>query len=217
MSKRVVVTGMSVNTAIGDTLDGFTGALMAGRSAISRWTAFPTDRIYSKVGGDLSSYDVAAKLASLQPLVPADVHKRLRKLVAKVPWTTKLSMLLAVDGWQDAGLFDADYDPHRQAVVVSGHNLNALYQFNTRVQFEDEPDFIDGMTSLYSLDTDHAGCVSEVLQARGPIYTVGAACASGNVSLRSAVDEIRHHGAHTAIVVGAVLEFAPIDVCWKQA
>jgi len=36
MSKRVVVTGMSVNTAIGDTLDGFTGALMAGRSAISR-------------------------------------------------------------------------------------------------------------------------------------------------------------------------------------
>jgi hypothetical protein len=107
MSKRVVVTGMSVNTAIGDTLDGFTGALMAGRSAISRWTAFPTDRIYSKVGGVLSSYDVAAKLASLQPLVPADVHKRLRKLVAKVPWTTKLSMLLAVDGWQDAGLFDA--------------------------------------------------------------------------------------------------------------
>jgi 3-oxoacyl-(acyl-carrier-protein) synthase len=32
------------------------------------------------------------------------------------------------------------------------------------------------------------------------------------VSLRSAVDEIRHHGAQVAIVVGAVLEFAPIDV-----
>ena len=147
-----------------------------------------------------------------QPLIPADVHKRLRKLVASVPWTTKLSMLLAADGWRDAGLFDADYDPHRQAVVVAGHNLNALYQFNSRIQFEEEPDFIDGMTSLYSLDTDHAGCVSEVLQARGPIYTVGAACASGNVSLRAAVDEIRHHGAQVAMVVGAVLEFAPIDV-----
>src|SRR6478735_5258403 len=183
MSKRVVVTGMSVNTAIGDTLDGFRDALMAGRSAISQWKAFSTDRIYSKVGGDLSAYDVAAKLASLQPLVPADVHKRLRKLVAKVPWTTKLSMLLAVDGWRDAGLFDADYDPHRQAVVVAGHNLNALYQFNSRIQFEEEPD-----------------------------YTVGAACASGNVSLRSAVDEIRHHGSQVAMVVGAVLEFAPVDV-----
>lgn len=212
MSKRVVVTGMSVNTAIGDTLDGFTAALMAGRSAISQWKAFPTDRVYSKVGGDLSAYDWAGKLASLESQLPADVHKRLRKLVTKVPWTTKLSMLLAADGWRDAGLFDADYDPHRQAVIVSGHNLNALYQYNSRAQFEEEPDFIDGMTSLYSLDTDHAGCVSEVLQARGPIYTIGAACASGNVSLRSAVDEIRHHDAQVAIVVGAVLEFAPIDV-----
>jgi 3-oxoacyl-(acyl-carrier-protein) synthase len=155
---------------------------------------------------------VDAKLASLQDRVPADVHKRLRKLVGRVAWTTKLSMLMAVDGWLDAGLFGADYDPNKQAVLVAGHNLNALYQYNSRLQFEEEPDFIDGMTSLYSLDTDHAGCVSEVLQARGPIYTMGAACASGNVSLRSAIDEIRYHGVQTAMVVGAVLEFAPVDV-----
>jgi 3-oxoacyl-(acyl-carrier-protein) synthase len=188
MSKRIVVTGMSVNTALGDTLDGFRDGLMAGRSAVSKWKAFSADRVYSKVGGDLSAYDVDTKLASLQARVPPEVHKRLRKLVSRVPWTTKLSMLLAVDGWLDAGLFDADYDPNKQAVVVSGHNLNALYQYHSRIQFEEEPDFIDGMTSLYSLDTDHAGCVSEVLQARGPIYTMGAACASGNVSLRSAID-----------------------------
>ena len=37
MNRRVVVTGMSVNTAIGDTLDGFRDSLMAGRSAISQW------------------------------------------------------------------------------------------------------------------------------------------------------------------------------------
>jgi 3-oxoacyl-(acyl-carrier-protein) synthase len=212
MPKRIVVTGMSVNTALGDTLDGFRDALMAGRSAITTWRAFPTDRVYSKVGGDLSAYDVDGKLASLQPHLPSDVFKRLRKLVSRAPWTTKLSMLLAADGWRDAALFDADYDPRRQAVVVAGHNLNALYQFNSRVQFEEEPDFLEGMTSLYSLDTDHAGSVSEVLQARGAIYTVGAACASGNVSLRAAIDEISHHGAQVAIVVGAVLEFAPVDV-----
>jgi 3-oxoacyl-(acyl-carrier-protein) synthase len=209
---RVVVTGMSINTPIGDTLDAFREALMAGRSAVTQWKAFPTDRVYSKVGGDLSAYDVDAKIASLKGRVPSDVRRRLSKLAARVPWTTKLSMLLAADGWADAGLFDVDYDPHRTAVIVAGHNLNALYQYRTRVQFDEEPDFIDGMTSLYSLDTDHAGCVSEVLGARGPIYTMGAACASGNVTLRAAVDEIRHHGAQAALVVGAVLEFAPIDV-----
>jgi 3-oxoacyl-(acyl-carrier-protein) synthase len=212
MSKRVVITGMSINTPLGDTLEGFHESLMAGRSAITTWKAFPTDRVYSKVGGDLSHYDIDAKAASLQGRIPQDVFKRLRKLVTRGPWTTRLSMLLAVDGWIDAGLFNADYEPDRMAVVVAGHNLNALYQYQSRIQFEEEPDYIDGMTSLYSLDTDHAGSVSEVLQARGPIYTMGAACASGNVTLRSALDEIRHHGAQAALVLGAVLEFAPIDV-----
>jgi 3-oxoacyl-(acyl-carrier-protein) synthase len=68
------------------------------------------------------------------------------------------------------------------------------------------------MLSLHGLDTDHAGCVSEVLGVRGPIYTVGAACASGNTALRCAVDEIRHHDVQAAIVAGAVLDFSPLDL-----
>jgi 3-oxoacyl-(acyl-carrier-protein) synthase len=212
MNKRVAITGMSINTPLSDTLPGFLDGLMAGRSAVSNWKAFSTDNVYSKVGSDLSEYDVAHAVADLDGKIPADVHKRLRKLSNRVAWTTRHSMLLAVKGWLDAGLFEHDYDEDRLAVIIAGHNLNAMYQYESRIRFQEEPDFIDGMTSLYSLDTDHAGCVSEVLQARGPIYTVGAACASGNVNLRSAIDEIRHHGAQAVVVVGAVLEFAPIDV-----
>ncbi len=209
---RVVITGMSINTGLGDTLDGFLDALYEGRSSIRRWRAFPTNRVYSKIGGDLSDYDVEAKVASLEALLPGPIHKRLRKLVARAPWTTKLSMLLGAAAWHDAGLTTAEIEPDASSVVVSGHNLNALYLAHMRDTFTDEPDFIDGMTSVYSLDTDHAGSVSEVLQIRGPIYTTGGACASGNIALRAAVDEVRHHGIEHALVVGAVLEFAPVDV-----
>lgn len=209
---RIAVTGMSINTPLGDRLDDFLAALLAGRSAIQRWRAFPTERIYSKVGGDLTGYDAAAKLSTLAALIPQEVHKRLRRLATKGPWSTRLSALLAVDAWADAGLFEAGYDPDRQAVIVAGHNINSHYNFQEVHQFDEEPDLIDGLASLYNLDTDHAGTVSEILQARGPIYTTGAACASGNLGLRNAVDEIRYHGAQTAIVVGAVLDFAPIDV-----
>lgn len=212
MSKRIAITGMSINTPLGDTLPAFLDGLMAGRSAVSNWKAFSTENVYSKVGSDLSEYDVARAVADLDGKIPGEVHKRLRKLANRVAWTTRHSMLLAVKGWLDAGLFEHDYDEDRIACIVAGHNLNALYQYENRIRFQEEPDFIDGMTSLYSLDTDHAGCVSEVLQARGPIYTVGAACASGNVNLRAAIDEIRHHGAQAVVVVGAVLEFAPVDV-----
>ena len=38
--KRVVVTGMSVNTPLGDTLDAFYAGLLAGKSAVSRWKCF---------------------------------------------------------------------------------------------------------------------------------------------------------------------------------
>ena len=170
MNRRVVVTGMSVNTAIGDTLDGFRDALMAGRSAISQWKAFATD-------GSTARSAATCRATTWPPSSRADSRdsrrraQRLRKLVAKVPWTTKLSMLLAADGWRDAGLFDSRLrsaspgggrrgpQPQRAVSVQHPHPVRGGARF------------IDGMTSLYSLDTDHAGCVSEVLQARGPIYT----------------------------------------------
>jgi 3-oxoacyl-(acyl-carrier-protein) synthase len=211
-TKRIAVTGMSINTRLGDSLEGFRESLMAGRSGVRRWTVFPTDRVYSKIGGDLSDYDWEAKLAGLEGRIPGDVFRRLRKLVPRAPWTTKLSMLLATDAWIDAGLFEATTDHDAAGVIVSGHNLNALYHYETRQRFEEEPEFIDGLTSLYSLDTDHAASVSEALQTRGPIYTVGGACASGNIALRAAVDEIRHHQVERVIVVGAVLEYAPVDL-----
>jgi 3-oxoacyl-(acyl-carrier-protein) synthase len=210
--ERIAITGMAINTPLGDTTSGFLDALLEGRSALSRWKTLDTSRIYSKVGADLSEYDVQGKLGRLEGKIPADVHKRLRRLVSKAPWSTKLSMLLAVDGYLDAGLFGSDIDRDRVAAIVAGHNINFNYQYENRLQFADEPDFMDSLLALTGLDTDHAGSVSEVLQVRGPIYTVGAACASGNHALRMAIDEVRHHGMKAAMVVGAVLDFSPVEL-----
>ena len=203
---------MAINTPLGDTLDEFLAGLLAGRSAVSRWRALDTERMYSKIGADLSEYDVAAKLASFEGRAPADIYRRLRKLVAKSPWSTRLTMLLSLDGYLDAGLANAGMDPSRMAAVVAGHNINYNHQYENRLQFAQEPDYIDSMFALNSLDTDHAGCVSEALGVRGPIYTVGAACASANTALRCAVDEIRYHDVDAALVVGAVLDFSPIEL-----
>jgi 3-oxoacyl-(acyl-carrier-protein) synthase len=203
---------MAINTPLGDSLDGFLEGLLAGRSAVSKWKGIDTSRIYAKVGADLSGYDLPAKVEALQDLLPADVHRRLRRLVAKAPWSTGLSMLLAAEAYRDAGLYQEGPDPTRVAAIVAGHNINFNYQYQNRLQFVDEPDFMDSMLALYGLDTDHAGCISEVLPVRGPIYTVGAACASANTALRCAVDEIRHHDVDVALLVGAVLDFSPIEL-----
>jgi 3-oxoacyl-(acyl-carrier-protein) synthase len=149
------------------------------------------------------------------------MYRRLRKLVGRAPFSTRLSLLLAADAWADSGLLDDENtsptDPNRSdpteiGVIIAGHNINSNYSDTNRDQFDEEPDFVDGMLALHSLDTDHAGSVSELLGVRGPIYTIGAACASGNVALRYAIDEIRHHGFQRMIIVGPILDMSPMDL-----
>ena len=210
-NKRVVITGMGINTALGDDLDTYYDNLMNGRSGLRNWVCVPTDGIYSKVGGDLSDYDVPGKLARLKDKLPDEMFKRLRRLVKKAPFSTKLSMLCAADAYIDANL-NGTSDPERMALIIGGHNLNKHYQHVNYEQFLDEPDYIDSLASLLSLDTDHAGSISEVLGCKGAIYTMGGACASANVALRNAIDEIRYHDYDTVMVVGAALEYAPMDL-----
>ncbi len=66
MNKRVVITGMGINTPIGDTLDVFIDNLLAGKSAITQWKSLNTENIYGKIGGDLGGYDTIQKCASFK-------------------------------------------------------------------------------------------------------------------------------------------------------
>ena len=210
--RRIVITGLGINTPLGDELPTFYDNLLAGRSAITRWKWHSNPAVYSKIGGDLSEYDVKAKLERLKAKLPPEVHRRARLLCNKAPFSTALSVLCAVDAWADAGLKETA-DPARCAVLVGGHNLNERYFADNYVTFQrEDPDYIDSMAALHMLDTDHAGSVSETLGWQGACYTLGGACASANVGLRSAIDEIRHHDHDLAIVVGAVLDFSQMGV-----
>ena len=210
-TRRIVITGMGINTPLGDTLDAYYDNLIAGKSAITKWKWLERDDLYSKVGGDLTEYDIKAKVKSLRETLPAGMHQRLRKLRKTAPFSTGLSLAVAADAWIDAGR--PELDPTRCSTLVGGHNLNDRYIAQNHVVFRDEdPDFIDNLASLLLLDTDHAGSVSELLGWKGAAYTLGGACASAGHALRSAVDEIRHHDQNMAIVVGAALDFSPMGL-----
>lgn len=206
LSQRIVVTGMGINTAIGDELQTYYDNLIAGKSAISKWSWLDHPGVYSRVGGDLSGYDIKAKLAKLREKLPEDMHKRARQLTRKAPFSTQISVTCAADAWIDAGL--PEVDPVRSSVLVGGHNLNERFMMKNFGIFQEEPDFIAGMAALQMLDTDHAGSVSELLGFQGASYTMGGACASANMALRSAIDELRHHEHDVAMLVGPVLDFS---------
>lgn len=213
--RRVVVTGMSVISPLGDSLAGFHAALMAGRSGIRQWRFFDDARVYAKVGGDISDYDWKSRLAGFETRLPEAAFARARKLMRPAPFATRLSVLTSADAWAQAGFGrDGDpVDPTRVATIVAGHNLNEHYLLRQHQVFmESEPDWIDAQAALLDLDTDHATSITDVLGLRGAAYTMGGACASANIALRSAIDEIRHHGHTVAVMTGAALEFSPMGL-----
>lgn len=209
---RIVITGMAINTPIGDTLDTFLNNLLDGKSAISRWKSVDCDKVYGKVGGDLGEYDIATKVASYKDKIPQPIYSRLLKLTKRFPKLMSISLTTVVEAFLNANLLDKQEDGENIATVVSGHNLNQGYTFDNHEQFNEEPDFIEGLFALKGLDTNYVGIVSEVLQLKGPGYTIGGACASGNMALRSAWQEIKYNNAPIATVVAPILDYSPLDL-----
>ncbi len=210
--KRIVITGMSINTPLGDKLDLFLDSLLQGRSAITRWKSPEATGIYSKIGGDLSDYDVEGKVSSLRERIPASMFMRLLRLTGNAPWSTKLSILLGVDAMLDGGLCGRMGDGRRVAAIVAGSNINMMHMYRNSLQYKEEPDYIDPLYAVGFLDTDHGACVADVLEIEGSVYSVGGACASGNIALRYAMDEIRHHDMDIALVIGPVYDISLLEL-----
>lgn len=213
-ARRVVVTGMSVVTPLGDTVDAVLEGMMTGRSAIKRWRSFDTSRIAAKIGGDLADRPALPHIEAMSGRVPQVQLDASMRVASRSPWSTAISIEVALRAAVDAGLFDAPPKGELDgaAVVVAGHNINVRYRYDSHALFAQEPDFVDAKFIVYTLDTDHAGAVSECLGLHGGASTVGAACASGNHALRAAVDEIRHHERDCVLVVGALLDYSPMDL-----
>jgi 3-oxoacyl-(acyl-carrier-protein) synthase len=203
---------MSINTPFGDDLDGFLGNLLQGRSAITRWKTREMSGIYSKVGGDLTDYDIASKVSSLRERIPGSMARRLSRLMNNSPWSTKLSVLLAMDAFLDGDLCGRPVDTQRVSAIVAGSNINMMHVFRNCQQYMEEPDYIDPIYAVDFLDTDHAACIADVLEIEGSVYSVGGACASGSIALRCAMDEIRQHEMDMALVVGAVFDIGLLEL-----
>ena len=207
--RRVVVTGMGIITPIGETLDQYLVALKAGRSGITRWKQMD-ERIISKIGGDMSDFTAADHFKRLGSYYPREFVERANKILQFTPLVGNLTIAAALQAYLDAGLANSRIDPERFAHVLGGANLNTDYTLRNYEIFVDDPEFIEPLYTAIYLDTDVLSKVSELLNLRGPTYTVGNVCASGNMALLSAVDLIRAGRADAVVVTSAAPGIDPI-------
>ena len=210
--KRVVITGMSTINPLGDTLKSYYSNLIAGVSGIMVWSSLDLTQVECKIGGDLGDYDCKAALARLQEKIPAAQFKKTAKLFKTATFSNKLSMLCALQAYTDANLFGNGDDPFRTSVLVAGHNFNSKYITKNIEQFKAEPLFIDPLMGVEGLDPNIAASISEILGLRGPTFTLGAACASGNIALRDGFRDILTGECDRSIVSGAAFDMTAADI-----
>ena len=210
--KRVVITGMSVISTLGETLESFHSSLLQGKSGITKWKNPLYLGSHSKIGGEMPDYNASEKMSRLRDRVPAGVFRLMRRIIPNSPQSAGTSMLIAMEAFADAGLFGATIPPGRVSAVLAGYYLYELYKLENWRAFEADPEAIEVSLALKEMDTDLLGCITELLGITGPGLTSGGACAAGNIGLRAALDEIRYHASDVALVVAPFHELTPASL-----
>ncbi len=212
MNKRIVITGMGTINPLADTLDGFYEALIAGKSGMKQWTSIDLSNVECKIGGDLGDYDTKAALEQYQDLLGLARFKAVKKLFRYTTFSARMAILTALAAWKDAGLKIDEGNPVDTGVMVAGHNFNSNYMFEVTKQFQEDPEWIDALAGVEAIDPNIPGIIAEVLGAKGPSFTIGGACASGNLALREGLRDILSGESVRSVVCGPPFDVSPADI-----
>jgi 3-oxoacyl-(acyl-carrier-protein) synthase len=210
--RRAVITGMGTINPLGDTLEGYYQNLIAGKSGIRRWKTLDMSQIECKIGGDLGDYDCLGALDRFKDLLGVEIFKKARKIFRTTTFSAKMSVLCTLSAWQDAGLFGSSTDPFRTSVIVGGHNLNSNYIHENSKRFLQDVEYLDPLSGVEGIDPNVPAVITEILGLHGPAFTIGGACASGNLALREGFRDIMSGECDMAVIAGGLFDMSPGDI-----
>lgn len=167
-------------------------------------------RIYSKIGGDMSDFKFEEHMTKVGRNYPRTLVERAKKLMRVTPLSGRLTTAAALYAVVESGLLDSPLQPERFGHVLAGHNLNQQYFLDNMKELDTEPHIIDPLFGLLVFDTDVLAVISELVNAQGPSFTVGNACATGNVGILMGLDLIRSGRADCVLVSGGAGDFDPV-------
>lgn len=177
--KRVVVTGIGALTPLGNNLDDYWNALLAGKSGAAPITLFDAEKFKTKFACEVKGFD------------PVDYMDR--KEARKMDRFCQLAVGAAEQGVKDSGLDSANVDLARVGVIW-GSGIGGLDTF-----LQESKNYIGGDGSprfnpffIPKMIADIApGHISMRFGFRGPNFTTVSACASSTNALIDSFNYIR--------------------------
>jgi len=199
LSRRVVVTGISLLTSLG--LDAPTNWERAceGKSGIGPITRFDASRHASRVAGEIKGFD------PLNYIEPKEI-KKMDPFIHYVLAASDMAM-------EDSGLDMSKEDCYRAGVVVgSGMGGLATVEKYHKVLMDSSPRKISPFFVPMIIINLAPGQISIRTGAKGPNFSTNSACASGTHAIGSAYKIIQRNEADVMICGGTEAVITPLCV-----
>lgn len=198
--KRVVITGLSAITPIGNDLATSWENLVAGKSGIGPITAFDATEFASRIGGEVKDFNPEAYG------IPMKSARRMDRFVQFAVVAGKMLM-------EDAGLTITEENAHRVGCLlgVGLGGLSTIEVFHTKLM-EAGPNKISPFMIPMLISNMAPGQVSIDCGVKGPNVVMTSACASGLHAIGYAFSEILLGRCDAAITGGVEATITPMGV-----
>ncbi|MEK9750004.1 MAG: beta-ketoacyl-ACP synthase II [Flavobacteriaceae bacterium] len=177
--KRVVVTGMGALTPIGNTLETYWNALIAGKSGAGMITRFDAEKFKTRFACELKDYDATNYFD--------------RKEARKLDPFAQYAMIAADEAIANSGLDLQKIDKYRTGVIW-GAGIGGLETFQNEILEHAKGDGTPRFNPFFipKMIADIApGHISIKHGFMGPNYTTVSACASSANAIIDAMNTIR--------------------------
>ncbi len=190
MPRRVVITGLGVVTALGDSLDRFWSGLLEGRSGVSNLTLFDTTHFKVHFGGQVHDWDGDARFGVKEA-------RRLDRFA-------QFAMAASISAVTDSGIDFGKYAPETCGVLI-GSGIGGLNEFETQheTMLTKGPSRISPFTIPKLMVNAGSGQVSIHYGLKGINSAVATACASSNNAIGDAFKHIQTGLADIMITGGS--------------
>ena len=204
MTRRVVVTGIGMITALGHNACDNWEAMAAGRSGIAPITLFDPAGYGSRVAGEVKDFDPAKYMD--------------RKEARRADRVTQLAFVAANEALSQSGYDPASSNGEDFAVIIGtaiGGIATLIAEYDTLR--EKGPSRVSPFLMPMMLSDMTSGQLSIKLGARGVNYCLVSACASGADSIGEAANIIRRGDAEVALAGGTEAAITPISMAGFSA
>lgn len=199
MSRRVVVTGLGMVTALGHNACQTWDGLVSGRSGTGRITLFDPEGFESQVAAEVKEFDPSAYMD--------------RKEARRADRVTQFTFVAANEALRQSGYEIPEQGGHNFAIVIGtaiGGITTLSAEFETMRQRG--PSRVSPFLMPMMLADMSSGQLSIRLGARGVNYCLVSACASGADSIGEAANIIRRGDAEIALAGGTEAPITPICI-----